>query len=43
MRFYLTGKQAQAIDKYTQETLGIPGLTLMESAAKKLAAEGEKN
>ena len=37
MKFYLTGKQAQAIDKYTQETLGIPGLTLMESAAKKLA------
>ena len=37
MRFYLTGKQAQAIDKYTQETLGIPGLDLMESAAKKLA------
>ena len=37
MKFYLTGKQAQAIDKYTQETLGIPGLTLMKSAAKKLA------
>ena len=37
MKYYLTGKQAQAVDKYTQETLGIPGLTLMESAAKKLA------
>ena len=37
MRFYLTGKQAQAIDKYTQETLGVPGLELMEAAAKKLA------
>ena len=37
MKYYLTGKQAQAIDKYTQTSLGISGITLMESAAKKLA------
>ena len=37
MKYYLTGKQAQAVDKYTQEKLGVPGLTLMESAAGKLA------
>ena len=37
MKYYLTGKQAQAVDKYTQEKIGIPGLTLMESAAGKLA------
>ncbi len=37
MKFYPTGKQAQAIDKYTQEKLGISGLVLMESAARKLA------
>ena len=37
MKYYLTGKHAQAIDKYTQETLGVPGLKLMESAAGKLA------
>lgn len=37
MKYYLTGKQAQAIDKYTQTNLGISGITLMESAAGKLA------
>ena len=37
MKFYLTGKQAQIIDKYTQESLGIPGIILMEKAAEKLA------
>ncbi len=37
MRYYLTGKQAQIIDKYTQESLGIPGIILMEKAAEKLA------
>ena len=37
MKYYLTGKQAQLIDKYTQEFLGIPGLLLMEKAAAKLA------
>ncbi len=37
MRFYLSGKQAQVIDKYTQDVLGIPGIVLMEKAAEKLA------
>ena len=37
MKYYLTGKQAQAIDKYTQTSLGISGISLMESAAKQLA------
>ena len=37
MKYYLKGKQAQLIDKYTQEFLGIPGLLLMEKAAAKLA------
>jgi len=37
MRYYPTGKQAQIIDNYTQESLGIPGLLLMEKAAEKLA------
>jgi len=37
MKYYPTGKQAQAIDKYTQEKLGINGIALMESAASKLA------
>ena len=42
MKYYLTGKQAQCIDKYTQETIGIPGLVLMEKAAGVLADEIEK-
>ncbi|SEQ09188.1 NAD(P)H-hydrate epimerase [Lachnospiraceae bacterium NE2001] len=37
MKYYLTGKQAQIVDKYTQESLGIPGIILMEKAAEKLA------
>ena len=37
MRYYLNGKQAQLIDKYTQDVIGIPGIVLMERAALKLA------
>ncbi|MBP5608115.1 MAG: NAD(P)H-hydrate dehydratase [Lachnospiraceae bacterium] len=37
MRYYLSGKQAQAIDRYTQDVIGIPGIVLMERAALKLA------
>ena len=33
MDYYLTGKQAGIIDKYTQEKIGIPGIVLMEKAA----------
>ncbi len=39
MRIYPSGKQAQLIDKYTQEVIGIPGLVLMEKAAETLADE----
>ncbi|SNU05308.1 NAD(P)H-hydrate epimerase [Lachnospiraceae bacterium] len=39
MIFYPTGKQAQIIDKYTQEVIGLPGLVLMEKAAEALADE----
>ena len=39
MKFYPTGKQAQLIDKYTQDEIGIPGLVLMEKAAETLAGE----
>ena len=39
MIFYPTGKQAQLIDKYTQEVIGLPGLVLMEKAAEILAGE----
>ena len=42
MFFYPTGKQAQLIDKYTQEVIGLPGLVLMEKAAEVLAGEIEK-
>ena len=42
MIFYPTGKQAQLIDKYTQEVIGLPGLVLMEKAAETLADEIEK-
>lgn len=37
MIYYLTGKQAQCIDRYTQDVIGIPGIVLMEKAAEKLA------
>ena len=37
MRFYPDRKQAQEIDRYTQENIGIPGIVLMERAAIKLA------
>ncbi len=37
MRFYPDRKQAQEIDRYTQESIGIPGIVLMERAAMKLA------
>lgn len=33
MDYYLTGKQAGIIDKFTQEEIGIPGIVLMEKAA----------
>ncbi len=36
MKYYLNGKQTQAVDKYTQDVLGVPGLTLMEKAAEKV-------
>ena len=42
MKYYLTGKQAQIIDNYTQDIIGIPGLVLMEKAAEKLADEIDK-
>ena len=42
MYYYPTGPQAQIIDKYTQEEIGIPGLVLMEKAAETLASEIEK-
>ena len=37
MKYYLNGKQAQILDRYTQEEIGIPGIVLMERAAEKLA------
>lgn len=37
MRYYLTGKQARDIDRYTSETIGTPGIVLMERAALELA------
>lgn len=37
MEYYLTGKQSQAIDKYTQEYLGTPGIILMERASREIA------
>ncbi|MCR5249307.1 MAG: NAD(P)H-hydrate dehydratase [Lachnospiraceae bacterium] len=37
MHYYLSRKQAQTIDRYTQEVIGIPSLVLMERAALKLA------
>ena len=39
MKLYLTGKQAQSVDIFTQNKIGIPGLVLMEKAAEKLAEE----
>ena len=37
MRYYLNGKQARDTDRYTSETIGIPGVALMERAALELA------
>ena len=37
MKYFLTRSQAQNIDIYTQEEIGIPGIVLMEKAAEKLA------
>ena len=42
MKYYLTGKQAGLIDRYTQDKVGIPGLVLMEKAAEVAADELEK-
>ena len=36
MVYYLTGKQAQCIDRYTQDVIGIPGIVLMEKAAENI-------
>ncbi|MCR4720321.1 MAG: NAD(P)H-hydrate dehydratase [Lachnospiraceae bacterium] len=41
MHYYLTGKQARDIDRYTSETIGTPGIVLMERAALELANEVE--
>ena len=37
MKFYPTGNQAQYIDSYTQNEIGILGIVLMEKAAERLA------
>ncbi len=37
MRYYPDRKQAQEIDRYTREVIGIPGIVLMERAAMRLA------
>jgi len=37
MHYYLSGKQARDIDRYTSETIGIPGIVLMERASLELA------
>lgn len=42
MRFYPDRKQAQELDRYTQEDIGIPGIVLMERAAMKLAERIEE-
>ena len=41
MEHYLTRNQAQFIDGYTQDQIGIPGLVLMERAAVRLAENVE--
>ena len=41
MEHYLTRNQAQFIDGYTQDKIGIPGLVLMERAAVRLAENVE--
>ena len=37
MHYYLTGKQARDIDRYTSETIGTPEIVLMERAALEVA------
>lgn len=47
MKYYVNGKQAREIDRYTSEHVGIPSIVLMERAALELAnavlEELEKN
>lgn len=47
MKYYVNGKQAREIDRYTSEKIGIPSIVLMERAALELAnavlEELEKN
>lgn len=47
MKYYVNGKQAREIDRYTSEKIGIPSIVLMERAALELAnavlEEPEKN
>ncbi len=47
MKYYVNGKQAREIDRYTSEHVGIPSIVLMERAALELAnavlEEPEKN
>ena len=42
MRYLLTGKEAQAIDRYTMEQMGVPSLVLMERAALEVARAAER-
>ena len=42
MRYLLTGKEAQAIDQYTMEQMGVPSLVLMERAALEVARAAER-
>ena len=42
MRYLLTGKEAQAIDRYTMEQMGVPSLVLMERAALEVARVAER-
>lgn len=42
MRYLLTGKQAQTIDRYTMEQIGVPSMVLMERAALAVAEAAEK-
>ncbi len=37
MKYYVNGKQAREIDRYTSEKIGIPSIVLMERAALELA------
>ncbi|MBO6215174.1 MAG: NAD(P)H-hydrate epimerase, partial [Lachnospiraceae bacterium] len=43
MRFYPVKKQAQSVDVYTQEIIGIPGMVLIEKAAERLALRLEES